>query len=102
MNFIVLPPSRINAKPLVNLLGRLKEASSRQSVWLGGSLLYRGDDRRRLEKLKDVADTAFVPLIAVNDVLYHVPERRALQDVVTCIREHQTLEDAGRILEVEC
>jgi error-prone DNA polymerase len=99
LNFIVLPPSRINAKPLVNLLGRLKEASSRQSVWLGGSLLYRGDDRRRLEKLKDVADTAFVPLIAVNDVLYHVPERRALQDVVTCIREHQTLEDAGRILE---
>ena len=33
-----------------------------------------------------------VPLIAVNDVLYHVPERRVLQDVVTCIREHR---DAG-------
>ena len=40
----------------------------------------------------------FVPLIAVNDVLYHVPERRALQDVVTCIREHRTLEEAGRLL----
>ena len=38
-----------------------------------------------------VASDARVPLIAVNDVLYHVPERRALQDVVTCIREHVTL-----------
>ena len=40
-----------------------------------------------------------MPLIAVNDVLYHAPERRALQDVVTCIREHLTLEAAGRRLE---
>ena len=48
---------------------------------------------------EDAADAAFVPLIAVNDVLYHVPERRALQDVVTCIREHRTLEEAGRLLE---
>ncbi len=29
-------------------------------------------------------------LIAVNDVLYHTPQRRPLQDVVTCIREHVT------------
>ena len=99
LNFIVLPPRRVDSRLLARTIARLKEASSRQSVWLGASLLYRGDDRRRLEKLKDVADTAFVPLIAVNDVLYHVPERRALQDVVTCIREHQTLEDAGQILE---
>ena len=54
------------------------------------------------QKLKDVADAAFVPLIAVNDVLYHVPERRALQDVVTCIREHQTLEEAGTSSGSQC
>ena len=41
----------------------------------------------------------FVPLIAVNDVLYHAPERRALQDVMTCIREHVTIDTAGRLLE---
>src|SRR5262249_16835455 len=50
-------------------------------------------------RLRDIADSAFVPLIAVNDVLYHAPERRVLQDVATCIREHQTLEEAGRLLE---
>ena len=40
-----------------------------------------------------------MPLIAVNDVLYHAPERRVLQDIVTCIREHVTVETAGRRLE---
>ena len=43
---------------------------------------------------------AGVPLIAVNDVLYHHPDRRALQDVVTCIREHFTIDKAGRRLAV--
>jgi DNA polymerase III alpha subunit len=74
LNLIVMPPPRINSHALVNVLRRLKETSSRRSVWLAASLLYRGDDRRRLAKLRDVADGALVPLIAVNDVLYHVPE----------------------------
>ena len=64
-------------------------------MWLAASLLYRGDDRRRLASCRESADAALVPLIAVNDVLYHAPERRALQDVVTCIREHRTLDEAG-------
>jgi error-prone DNA polymerase len=98
LNLIVMPPSQINSDALVKVLRRLKEISSRRSVWLAASLLYRGDDRRRLAKLRDVADGALVPLIAVNDVLYHGPERQALQDVVTCIREHRTLEDAGTLL----
>src|SRR5262249_18684168 len=76
-----------------------KETAGKQSVWLAAALLYRGDDARRLRRLADVASGAFVPLIAINDVLYHAPERRALQDVVTCIREHQTLEAAGRLLD---
>jgi error-prone DNA polymerase len=98
LNLIVMPPDRINSDALIKVLRRLKEIS-RRSVWLATSLLYRGDDRRRLAKLRDIADSALVPLIAVNDVLYHVAERRALQDVVTCIREHRTLEEAGRLLE---
>ena len=68
-------------------------------VWLGASLLYRGYDLRRLRRWQRVARAAGVPLLAVNDVLYHSPERRELQDVVTCIREHVTLNNAGRLLE---
>src|SRR5262249_40870987 len=58
-----------------------------------------GDDSRRLTRLIAIANAASVPLIAVNDVLYHTPARRPLQDVVTCIREHVTIEEAGRRLE---
>ena len=98
LNLIVMPPRGSIPTPW----SRCFAASRKRLVarfGLAPSLLYRGDDRRRLAKLRDVADGAFVPLIAVNDVLYHAPERRALQDVVTCIREHRTLEEAGRLLE---
>jgi error-prone DNA polymerase len=98
-NLIVMPPPRIEAGALTALLERLKTAASRRSVWLGASMLYRGDDTRRLKRLTEIAADAFVPLIATNDVLYHVPERRQLQDVVTCIREKTTIDKAGRLLE---
>ena len=34
-------------------------------------------------------------VIATGDVLYHAPERRALADVITCIREKTTIDAAG-------
>ena len=39
------------------------------------------------------------PLIAVNDVLMHDPERRPLADVVACIREKTTLAAAGLLTQ---
>src|SRR5215217_4776526 len=98
LNLIVVP-DRINAGALHPLLERLNEAASRRSVWLAAAMLYRGDDQRRLTRLARLAAATRVPLIAVNDVLYHAPERRALQDVVTCIRQHVTIDCAGRLLE---
>src|SRR5262249_32939819 len=41
LNLIVMPPERINADALVNVLRRLK-GKSRRFVWLAASLLYRG------------------------------------------------------------
>ncbi len=83
---------------LVALLRTLYSAASGR-MWLAASMPYRGDDRRRLQQLATLARDADVPLIATNDVLYHAPERRMLQDIVTCIREHRTLDEAGRLLE---
>src|SRR5215212_7214537 len=98
LNLIVMPPSRIKPDPLKDVLSRLKLAAPLH-VWLAASMLYRGDDNRRLKRLAVIAESTRVPLIAVNDVLYHAPERRPLQDVVTCIREHVTIDKAGRLLE---
>jgi error-prone DNA polymerase len=99
LNLIVMPTARLETTALGKVFGRLKAAASDHSIWLGAGMLYRGDDVRRIAKLSAIARNAFVPLIALNDVLYHHPDRRALQDVVTCIREHKTLEAAGRLLE---
>src|SRR5262245_7687490 len=98
LNLIVMPPARVNAEALGKLLASLQAAASRKSVWLGAAMLYRGDDARRLARLAGIANDAFVPLIATNDVLFHTPARRPLADVVTCIREHLTLDNAGRQL----
>src|SRR5205823_2565214 len=57
--------------------------------------LYRGNDMRRLARLAALGEAAGLPLVAVNDVLYHLPERRPLQDVLTCIREGCTIGEAG-------
>ena len=90
--FIVMPPEDLaSVRPVLKRLGH--------DTWLAASMLYDGEDRRRLRDLKKLARETGTPLIAVNDALYHEPERRSLQDVVTCIREHVTLKEAGKRLE---
>lgn len=69
-------------------------------VRLAASMLYRGRDRARLMRLKETAREAQVPLIAINDVHFHHPQRRSLADVLTCIREKVTIDRAGRKLAV--
>jgi error-prone DNA polymerase len=68
-------------------------------LWLGISMPHHGDDQRRLRQWQHIAQAINVPLLATNDVLYHSAERRKLRDVLTCIREHVTLDTAGRRLE---
>ena len=69
------------------------------SVRLLATMPYGPADRRRLAKLDQMAREGGVPLMASNDALYHAPQRRRLQDVLTCIREHVTLNNAGRRLQ---
>ncbi len=68
-------------------------------VRLGAACLYRGDDRRRLAEFAAIAARHKVPLLALGDVLYHAPGRRRLQDVLSCVREKRTLDNAGTLLE---
>lgn len=75
-------------------LARLAAAAPGR-VWVGGTPCFDGTDRARLNRAEDLAERHGARLIAVNDVLYHEPARRMVTDVVTCIREHVTLEEAG-------
>ncbi len=93
---IVMPdagPDRLAA-----ILPRIAEAVP-GTVWLAASMHRKGADRRNLIRMKELAEKIRIPLIAVNDALYHSPAQRPLQDVVTCIREGVTIENAGRLLQ---
>ncbi len=78
-------------------LPRLRDAlTSLRHV--AATYLYRGDDNARIERLDRLARAHHCTILATNDVHYHVPERRPLQDVVTCIREKVTIATAGYLL----
>ncbi|MGI4952850.1 MAG: error-prone DNA polymerase [Janthinobacterium lividum] len=68
-------------------------------AYLAGSLRWRGGDAVRLQLLQELGQATGVPLIATGDVLFHHPQRRVLQDVMTCIREGCTIDDAGYRLQ---
>jgi len=75
-----------------------QEKKEAARLYLACHRLYRGDDRARLLALSRLSDDTGVPLVATNDVHYHTPERRPLQDVLTAIREHTTVQQAGYLL----
>ena len=60
--------------------------------------LYRGGDLARIERLDRLARGIGGTILATNDVHYHAPEKRPLQDVITCIREKTTIAKAGFLL----
>ena len=71
----------------------------RENFWLGASLVYGENMRGGLAERATLAKRLNAPLLATNDVLMHAPERRALADVLACVREKTTLERAGRLTQ---
>ena len=80
--------------PLAELLPHLAEhlPSLRH---IAASYLYRGDDVARIAQLDALAKAHGLGLMATNDVHYHAPDRRPLQDVMTAIRHKTTVAKAG-------
>lgn len=66
---------------------------------VAAAYLYTGDDIARIEQLDALAKAHGLSLLATNDVLYHEPERRPLQDVMTAIRHKTTVAKAGLLLQ---
>ena len=79
---------------LADHLARLR-ADFPNRCYLALTLRRRPGDAARLQMLADAAQSARVPTVVTGDVLYHTPERRMLQDVLTCIREGCTIDQAG-------
>ncbi|UNK40274.1 error-prone DNA polymerase (plasmid) [Shinella sp. H4-D48] len=79
-------------------LRRLAE-TFRGRCYLALTLRRRPNDQLRLWQLSNLAAQHRVPTVVTNDVLYHEPGRRMLQDVVTCIRNNVVIDNAGFLRE---
>ncbi len=71
----------------------------RDRCYLALTLRRRPNDQLRLFDLSNLAARHGVPTVVTNDVLYHAPARRMLQDIVTCIRHNVTIDNAGFLRE---
>ena len=66
-----------------------------QQLYLAINRNYTGSDQKRMFRLAQLAQQLSIPLVATNDVHYHEPQRRQLQDILTCVREKCTVYTAG-------
>lgn len=99
IKFIAVPPDSLDASfafdPVFKeALRQYKEALGR-NLYLGVNRSYQANDNKKLFRLAQLSEQLDIPLIATNDVHYHIPERRELQDILTCIREKCTIYNAG-------
>ena len=90
---VAVPPESPDAT-FAEALTELRNHFKNQ-LYLSVQKLYLGDDDRRLAALSGLSRHCRTPLVATNDVHAHTAARRPLQDVLTCIREHCTVFDAG-------
>ena len=95
--FIIMPPY----EPGPEFMDQLDNFTNLfpNCTYVAISPYYRGEDHARFEELANLANQCGALLIATNDVLYHIPDRRPLQHVLTCVREHVTIDSAGFRLE---
>ncbi|GAB2686485.1 error-prone DNA polymerase [Mucilaginibacter koreensis] len=100
--FVVVPPAGLNDAFDFeqNFISAIKEYRQKfkAQLYLSANRTYQANDHKRLFRLSQLSKRLDIPIIATNDAYYHVPERRELQDVLTCVREKCTIDRAGFLL----
>lgn len=99
IQFVAVPPARLTPafalpQSFVNDLTEYRDVLGR-GLSIGTTQTYSGHDAKKLFLLNRLCEQLDAPLVALGDVHYHVAERRELQDVLTCIREKCTIQQAG-------
>src|SRR5688572_17977244 len=99
MQFIALMPEILNSyfdfdESFKKSLSEYKDAFG-DNLSLAVSRRYNGDDAKFLYRVRGLSRRLGAPMVATNDVHYHHPQRRELQDIVTCVREKCTIHNAG-------
>jgi error-prone DNA polymerase len=82
-----------------------KRAAARYAEWFGGDHFYLELQHHNLpvhellcQRIHGLGRSLGIPCVATNNVHYATPEDRPLQDVLTCIQHHTTLDEAAGVL----
>jgi error-prone DNA polymerase len=93
----VVPPTRREELPAADA-AQYRDIFGK-SCYLLVELHQGPHDSQRLDWLEDLSHKSRLPLVAAGNVLFHVPARKALHDVLTAIRLRTTVARAGHALE---
>jgi len=99
LKFIIVPPHTINENfdfepSFKAAVSEYREAFG-NNVYVAATRRYNGDDAKQFYRLSQLP----LNMVATNDVYYHTPARRELQDILTCVREKCTIYNAGYKLQ---
>lgn len=91
---IALPRQGLGTRQIVD---QIKTAARHYpgQVFLGAGPRYDGSDQTYFKNCARLAHQTAAPMVAVGDVLMHRGNRRQLADVLTCMREHITIDQIG-------
>ena len=79
-------------------LDRLSRIFGRENIYVELQRHYNREQEAINQQAIALAESFQLPLAATNGVRYALPEEREILDVFTSIRNHRTLETAGRLL----
>lgn len=97
--FMVVMPKQLNRhfnfeEPFLRQVAEYREALAGK-LYLSATRSYLGNDDKLIFRIEQLAGRFDIPVVATNDVHYHAPSRRELQDILTCVREKCTIQEAG-------
>ncbi len=97
--FTAVMPHRLDRRfefgqAFVDAIAGFREALGSQ-LYLSITRNYLGNDDKRIFRIGQLAARYSIPMVVSNDVHYHDLSRRELQDVLTCVRQKCTIQEAG-------
>jgi len=97
--FCLVMPGELNRRfeyeaSFISAVAEYKQALDGQ-LYLAATRSYMGNDDKLIFRTSQLSDFYGIPVVATGDIHYHDPSRRELQDVLTCVREKCTIQEAG-------
>lgn len=97
--FVAVMPRKLNRrfefeKEFISAIADYRKVLGR-SLYLAATRTYLGNDDKLIFRISQLSENFNIPVVATGDIHYHCPSRRELQDVLTCVREKCTIQQAG-------